>query len=81
MHKKLITYISAFGYIDKSLIVLSATSARVYIISIASFTGALVGIANASFSFAFFLSKGIIKNLLSITRNKKKNYNKFIYAR
>ena len=37
-----------------------------------------VGIARASFSLVFSLSTGIIKNLLKITRNKKKKHNKIV---
>ena len=37
-----------------------------------------VRIASASFSLVFSLSTGIIKNLLKITRNKKKKHNKIV---
>ena len=46
--KKLNKYVTAFDYIDKILIVLSATSSGVCIISSASVVGAPVGIARAS---------------------------------
>ena len=36
-------------------------------------TGATVGIASASFSFAFWISTEIIKKLLKTKRNKKNN--------
>ena len=52
--KKLSKYITAFDYIDKILIVLSATSGRVSIISFKSIVGAPVGIASASFILFFF---------------------------
>ena len=42
----------------------------------ASVVGALVGIASASFTLMFSLTTGIIKKLLSITRNKKKKHGK-----
>ena len=45
--KKLNKYITAFNCIDKVLIVLSATSAGVSIISFTSITGVPVGIASA----------------------------------
>ena len=71
--KKLSKYVAAFDYIDKILIVLSATTGGVSIISFTSIIGAPVGIASASFTLIFSLTTGIIKKLLSITRNKKKN--------
>ena len=72
--KKLNKYVTAFDYIDKILIVLSATSSGVSIISFTSIIGAPVGIASASFTLIFSLTTGIIKKLLSITRNKKKKH-------
>ena len=48
--QKLNKYITTFDYIDKILIVLSATSGGVSIISFTSDVGALVGIASASFT-------------------------------
>ena len=74
--KKLSKFVTAFDYIDKILIVLSATSSAVCIISSASVAGAPVGIASAIFTLIFSLTTGIIKKLLSITRNKKKKHNK-----
>ena len=53
--KKLSKYVTAFDYIDNVLIVLSATSGGVSIISVTSIVGAPVGIASASFTL-FFLS-------------------------
>ena len=70
--KKLNKYVTAFDYIDKILIVLSATSSGVSIISFTSIVGAPVGIASSSFTFIFSLTIGIVKKLLNITRNKKK---------
>ena len=43
-----IKYVTTFDYIDKILIVLSATTGGVSIISFASIIGASVGIASAS---------------------------------
>ena len=40
--------------------------------------GAPVGIASASFTLIFSLTTGIIKKLLSITRNKKKKLGKIL---
>ena len=58
---KLIKHVTAFDYIDKILIVLSATSSGVCIISSANFVGAPVAIASASFNLIFSLTTGIIK--------------------
>ena len=69
--KKLNKYVTTFDYIDKILIVLSATTGGVSIISFTSVVGAPVGIASASFTLILSLTTGIIKKLLSITRNKK----------
>ena len=76
--KKLSKYVTAFDYIDKILIVLSATCSGVCIISSASVAGAPVGIASASFILIFSLTTGIIKKLLIITRNKKKKHDKIL---
>ena len=76
--KKLSKYVAAFDYIDKILIVLSATTGGVSIISFTSIIGAPVGIASASFTLIFSLTTGIIKKLLSITRNKKKKHYKIL---
>ena len=76
--KKLSKYVAAFDYIDKVSIALSATSGGVSIISFTSVVGAPVGIASASFTLIFSLTTGIIKKLLSITRNKKKKHDKVL---
>ena len=74
--KKLSKYVVAFDYIDKILIVLSKTSGGVCIISSVKVVGAPTGIAGPSFTLIFSLTTGIIKKLLSITRNKKKKHDK-----
>ena len=76
--KKLSKYVTAFDYIDKILIILSATTGGKSIISFTSIVGAPVGIATASFTLIFSLTTGITKNLLSITRNEKKKYDKIL---
>ena len=76
--KKLSKYVAAFDYIDKIVSVLSATSGEVCIISSASVVEAPVGIAGASFTLIFSLKTGIIKKLLSITRNKKKKHDNIL---
>ena len=74
--KKIRKYLTTFDYIDKILIVLSATAGGVCIVSHATIVGAPVGIASAGFTIAFSLATGIIKKLLSRTRNKKTKYDK-----
>ena len=76
--KKLSKYVAVFDYIDQALIVLSATSGRVSIISFTSIVGAPVGIASASLNLFFSLTTGIVKKLLNITRNKKKKHDKIL---
>ena len=77
-NKKLSKYVTAFNYIDKILIVLSATSSGVCIILSATFVGAPVGIASSSVTLIFSLTTGVIKTLLCITRNKKKKHDKIL---
>ena len=86
--KKLNKYITIFDYIDKILIVLSATSSGVSIISFTckevveyqlfSIFGAPVGKASASLTIFFSLTTGIVNKLLNITRNKKKKHDKIL---
>ena len=76
--KKLSTYVAAFDFIDKILIVLGATSGGVSIISFTSVVEAPVAIASASITLIFSLSLGIIKQLLSITRSKNKKHDKIL---
>ena len=71
-------YVTAFDYIDKILIVLSATTRGVCIVSQATAVDAPVGIANAGFTIVFSLTTGIIKKLLTTTRNKKKKHDKIL---
>ena len=78
MSRKLSKYIVSFDYIDKTLIVLSATSGGISIISFTSVIGVAAGLASAGFALIFSLTKGIIKKLLKITRNKKKKHNKIV---
>ena len=75
--KKLSKYITTFDYIDKILIVLSVKSGGVCIIWSISVVGAPVGIAGASFTLILSSATGIIKELLSITRNKQTNKQKW----
>ena len=63
---------------DKVLIVLSATTGGVSIITHASVIGIPAGIISSSFTLAFSLTTGIIKKLLRETRKKKKKHRKII---
>ena len=72
--KKLNRYVTIFDYIGKMLIVLNATTSDVSIISFTSTIDKSVGIVSASFTLIFSLTTGIVKKLLSITSNKKKNH-------
>ena len=76
--KKINKYVTTFDYIDKTLIVLSATISGVSIISFASTVSAPVVIASASLSLIFSLTTGIVKKLLNISRNKRKKYDKIL---
>ena len=60
------------------LIVLSATTGGVSIISFTNIIEAPVGIASASFTLIFSLTTGIVKKLLNITRKKRKSMIKFL---
>ena len=76
--KKLNTYVTIFDFIDKILIVLSATSGGISIISFTSIIGVPAGIASASFTLIFSITAGIIKKLLSTTIKKKKKHNQIV---
>ena len=76
--KKLNKYVTIFDYMDKILIVLSATSSGISIISFTSVIGTPVGIVSASFTLIFSLSTGIIKKLLNMTIKKTKKHDKIL---
>ena len=76
--KKLSRYVTIFDYIDKILIVLSATTSGVSIISFTSTIGKSVGIVSASFTLIFSVTTGIVKKLLNMTINKKKNHDQLL---
>ena len=76
--KKLSKYVTIFDYIETILIVLSATSSGVSIISFASIIGVPAGRASASFTLIFCITAGIFKNLLSTTIKKKKEHDQIL---
>ena len=78
MSKKLSKYVAAFNYIDKTLIVLSAASVGISIISFTSVNGIPAGTASASVTLVFSLATEIITKLLKVTRKKKKKHNKIV---
>ena len=77
-NKPRFNYPTTFNYIYKILIFIIATSSGICIISSVSIVGAPVGIASASFTLILSLATGIIKKLLTITRNKKKKHDKIL---
>ena len=76
--KELNKYVTTFNYLDKILIVLSATTGGVSRIAFTSIIGAPVGIASAIFTLIFSLTTEIVKKLLNITRKKKKKHDKIL---
>ena len=72
MNKELSKYIATFDYIDKTLIILSATRGGMSIISFTSVIGIPAEIASTSFTFIFSLTTGIIRKLLTVTRKGRK---------
>ena len=76
--KKISKYIVAFDYADKLFITLSASFGTLSIMPHATIVGIPVGIAGASLTLIFTLTTGVVKNLLNITRKKKKKHNKII---
>ena len=76
--KKLSKYTAALDYNDKTLIVLSATSGEINIISFTSVIGIPAGVISASVILVFSLITGVIKKLLKQTRKKKNKHSKII---
>ena len=76
--KKLSKCTAALDYTNKTLIVLSATSRGIRIISFTNITGIPAGVISANLTLAFSLTIGIIKKLVKETRKKKKKHSKII---
>ena len=76
--KKLNKYVTIFDYIDKILIILSATASGISIISFTTVIETSAGIVIASVTLIFSVSTGIIKKLLNMTRKKKKKHDKIL---
>ena len=69
--KKLSRYVLIFDYINKILIVLSATRSGVSIISFTNTIGKSFGIVSASFNLIFSLTTGIIKKITKYDNKQK----------
>ena len=78
MSKKLSKSVASVEYMDKILIILSARSARVSVISHLSVIGISAGIITSSFSLVFSLIAEVIKKLLKETRKRRKNIVKLL---
>ena len=76
--KTLSKYIASFEHVDKSLIVLFATSSINSITSFVTVIAPLIGIESASFSLSFSILTGIVKKLLKTRQNKNKKHNKIV---
>ena len=70
--KKISKCTAVFDYTDKTLILLSATSGGISIISFTNVIGIPAGVIIPSLTLLFSLTTGIIKKLLKETRKKKK---------
>ena len=76
MSIRLSKYIAVFDYVDKALLVLSATSGVVSIASFATFIGTAVRIASVSLG-SVLLSVMELKKKLKLREKKKKQQNCF----
>ena len=69
--KKLNKHLTAFGYIDKVLIVLNTIIGGVSIIWFTSVFGVPIGIVSASFTLHFFKTNGIVKKIIEYDKKQK----------
>ena len=76
--KKLNKYLVSFDYLDKIFIALSASFGTLSIASYVSVIGTPAGIAGSSLTLIFTIGTGISKSFLTITKKRKKKYNKII---
>ena len=76
--KKFSRYAIIFDYRDNILIVLSAPTSGVSIISFTSNIDTSVGLVSESFTLIFSLTTGIVKKLLNMTINKKKKHDHLV---
>ena len=76
--KKFSRYAIILDYRDNILIVLSAPTSGVSIISFTSNIDTSVGLVSESFTLIFSLTTGIVKKLLNMTINKKKKHDHLV---
>ena len=69
--KKFSKYVAVFDYIYQALIILSAASGGVSIISFTSIVGAPVGIASASLTLFFFSSNRSSQKITECNKKQK----------
>ena len=79
--KKLSKYVTAFDYIDKILIALSATSGGIFICSFTSLVAAPIGFASAIFTLNFFFNRNSQKIIKYNKKQKKKHDKIFMLAK
>ena len=72
LHTNYWFYVTTFDYIDKILIVLSAATGGVSLISFTSVIGAPVGIASAIFILIFFFNNWNSKKIIEYSKKKRK---------
>ena len=77
MIKKLSKCTAALDYTDKTLIVLSATSGGISIISFTNVIGIPAAVISGSLTFVLSLTTRITKKLLKETRKKKKKHSNY----
>ena len=71
--KKLNKYLVTLDYLDRIFITLSASFGTLSVASHATVIGIPAGIASASLTLIFTISRGINKSLLQLTKKRKKN--------
>ena len=77
MIKNLSKCTAALDYTDKTLIVLSATSGGISIISFTNVIGIPAAVISGSLTFVLSLTTGITKKLLKETRKRKKKHSNY----
>ena len=76
MSKRLNNYIASFGFLDKSLIVLSVTTGSISIASFLTVIRAPVGMASASFSLPFLVFQISQEDFVTIINSQRSDVEK-----